>query len=168
MSKGELVKLEIRPVLKPGDVLLYASKGWIAWVIKTKTWSDINHTETYLGDELSAASRDGLGVDTYPTRWEGLKYVLRPQSTIDLAAGALWHKSVCKQGYDWLGLLASFFSQKGGSSTKMFCSEHTARLAQRFGYFPFGSAYDCDKVSPGMFKASPVYDLVWSVKQTKS
>lgn len=151
--------------LQPGDVLLYRGVGIIGWAIRTKTWSRVSHVETFIGDGKTAASRDGLGVETYNLYPEvsgkrTLEYVLRPNVPFDFAAGLAWHETVRGQKYDLLGLFFSFFSQKGGSSDKMFCSEHTSRMANRMGYFPFGE-FDCDKVSPGMFLASPLYTTIF-------
>jgi hypothetical protein len=51
-------------------------------------------------------------------------------------------------------------SKDTGSGRKMFCSEHTTRFARACGYEPFAPGYDADKVSPGMFKSSPVYTSI--------
>lgn len=158
--------------LKPGDVLLYRSNGFVGWAIRTKSWSDVNHVETYLGDGLTAASRDFYGVNTYPiyedTEKRQLMYVLRPNVPFMFSEGLAWHKKVIGQKYDLLGLFSSFFSSKGGSSTKQFCSEHAARFAKMAGYYPFGPTYDSDKVSPGMFLASPSYEVVYHRSQDLS
>lgn len=37
--------------LSPGDILCYYSPGIVAWWIRWKTWSDVNHVEMYVGDE---------------------------------------------------------------------------------------------------------------------
>lgn len=148
-------------VLKPGDILLYRTNSLVGWIIRTKTWSPVNHSETYLGSNYSAASRDGIGVDTYTTYplddgKRKLEFVCRPNVPFDFKKGKEWHEKQRGQEYDLLGLLVSFFSQKGGARTKMFCSEHTARMAREEGLALFGSVWDADKVSPGMFLASPL------------
>lgn len=152
-------------ILKPGDVLLYNGTGFISFMIRTKTWSDVSHCETYLGNGMSAASRDGIGVNTYPFRFDGLLYVLRPTVPIDFDRGLDWHQHVRGQAYDTFGLLRSFFSQGRGNIGRQWCSEHTARMANRMGYYPFHDSYDNEKVSPSMFKISPVYDHVWVARK---
>jgi hypothetical protein len=146
--------------LRPGDVLLYRGRGLFGFLIRLKTWSNVSHCEMYFGAGRSAASRDGLGVSTFPFRWTGLKYVLRPRHAVNMPAGRRWHHGVSGQKYDWLGLFIFFLAAKQGHLDKMFCSEHTARLANAMGYKPFGEM-DCDRISPGMFLASPAYDIVW-------
>jgi hypothetical protein len=138
--------------IHPGDVLLYRGRGLFSFIIRLKTWSDVSHCETYMGSGRSAASRDGLGVDTYPFRWTGIH--------LNMPAGRRAHYGWIGQSYDWLGLLIFFLAAKQGHLDKMFCSEHTARLANAFGYKPFGTM-DCDRISPSMFLASPVYDIIW-------
>ena len=51
------IGVPIRQFLLPADILLYSSKGFVAWWIKTKTSDDVSHAELYLGDGRTAASR---------------------------------------------------------------------------------------------------------------
>lgn len=146
--------------LKPGDVLLYRGRGIFGWVIRIKTWADVSHCETYIGGGRSAASRDGKGVGTYPLRWTDLVYVYRPTVPFTLDKGIAWHAGVSGQSYDWLGLLIFFLAARGGHLDKMFCSEHTARMANKMGFKPFGE-YDCDRIAPIMFRMTPHYELIW-------
>ncbi len=152
-------------VLRPGDVLLYSGRGLYSWIIKIKTWSEISHCETYVGGGFSAASRDGKGVGTYPLRTSQLRYVLRPAGPLQLRSGLRWHASVVGQGYDWLGVIRAFISPRGrGNIGKQWCSEHTARMANKMGLRPFGS-YDAEKVSPRDFLTSPYYRVVWDARE---
>lgn len=146
--------------IHPGDVLLYRGLGLFGFLIRLKTWSHVSHCETYFGGGRNAAARDGIGVDTFPFRWTGLKYVLRPRRPFGINLGRRWHHGVTGQKYDWLGLLIFFLAANQGHLDKMFCSEHTARLANAMGYEPFGKM-DCDKISPGMFLATDAYEIVW-------
>lgn len=141
----------------PGDVLLYKSKGFFPWAIRVKTWSDVNHTETYLGATESAASRDGRGVNTYPFRFDGLKYICRPQVPFNIEIGRIWHETTIGQEYDFKGLLVFYLAVASGDNNKMFCSEHTTRMANVMGIFPFGRYFDADCVAPGYFKATDKY-----------
>lgn len=149
------------PILKPGDVLLYAPSGVFGHLIAIKTWTKISHVETYLGNNESAASRDGIGVDTYPLRIADLAYVLRPKREPNLAAGLRWHEPTRGQKYDWKGLLVFTLAVKQGAKDRMFCSEHTTRLQRAMGITPFAKQWDADRVAPANFLMSPVYHWVW-------
>jgi len=151
--------------LFPGDVLLYSRGGFYGWLIKHKTASPFTHTETYIGDGLTAASRNGKGVNSYEFDPSGLALVLRPNlpHPEDFPAGLKWHNSCIGQGYDWLGVFRAFLSPLGrGNIGRQWCSEHTARFAKKSGYFPFGQAFDSEKVAPADFLKSPDYTIVWA------
>ena len=117
--------------IRPGDTLLYSGTGLVDWVIRTKTWSKFSHCEFYDGSGYSLASRNGIGVNKYPVRTNGLLAVYRLRAGIpfDLNAARAWFSTVDGQGYDWLGLL-SFTSARlqGKDNGRMFCSEVMARL----------------------------------------
>lgn len=162
-------KQQLLAFLKPGDILLYDTSGFIGWAIRTKTYSDVSHAETYIGNGQSAASRGpnrdkatGLvGVRTYPLRIDQLKYVYRPIGPFNFEAGLAWHNSVIGQGYDFLGLLTGFYTAGGhGAEGKQFCSEHACRFAKHEGLALFPADYDCDKVSPGDLKKTTGLKLV--------
>lgn len=153
---------------RPGDVLLYESKGFTGWAIRTKTASNVTHTECYLGNGLSAASRNGIGVDTYPFRHDGLLMVLRPRKPFRIDLAVAWHLSVIGQGYDWLGLfsftMAGFISSRG----KQFCSAHTTRFQRSGGCEPFVVEVDAHKVAPRDFCFSSAYRVTWKApKETR-
>lgn len=149
-----------KPVtLIPGDVLLYNSGGLFPWAIRVKTWSDVNHVETYIGNAESVGSRERYGVNTYALRFKGLRYVCRPTVPFRLDHGMLWHKGVIGQKYDYKGLLVFYLAVKAGDNNRMFCSEHTTRMANVMGIFPFGRRYDADRVAPAHFLATDKYEV---------
>lgn len=151
----------LEEVLQPGDILLYSGKSWFSWWIKIKTWSDVSHCETYIGNGATAGSREPWGVQTFtPLRRQNLKYVYRPTVPFDMKKGLEWHDSVVGQGYDFLGLFVFYLAASAGRSNKMFCSEHSARMANEMGIRPFGDC-DCDRIAPGQFKATPCYRLLY-------
>jgi hypothetical protein len=151
----------LEEILQPGDVLLYSGNGLVGWWIKIKTWSDVSHCETYIGEDMTAGSREPFGVRTFqPVRRKNLKYVYRPTVPFDFKKGWKWHKTVVGQRYDFLGLLVFYLAAKSGRMDRMFCSEHTARMANEMGIMPFGSC-DCDRIAPGQFKATPAYRLLY-------
>lgn len=101
-----------------------------------------------------------MGVDTYPLRTSGLLYILRPVVPFDIDAGRQWHEGCRGQGYDTFGLLRAFFTPKGrGNIGKQWCSEHTARMAKKMGYLPFGD-FDSEKVAPADFLKATCYQSI--------
>lgn len=147
---------------QPGDILLYAPSGVFGWLIAIKTWNKVSHVETYLGNGLSAASRDGIGVATYPVRTNGLVMVRRPIRDLNMEAALAWHNQCIGQKYDWKGILVFTLAVKNGSKDKMFCSEHATRFARQGGLEPFSRDYDADRVAPANFLTSGAYYTQWS------
>lgn len=162
IAQQGLFSARLRALLAPGDVILYNGTGFFSWLIRTKTWSDVSHVETYIGMGFSAASRDGKGVNTYPLRLDGIQYILRPTMPIDYVKGMNWHASVKGQGYDWLGLLA-FVNVDKDDRNKMFCSEHATYLARAFGLEPFVASLPAVKVAPATFLLSRAHVLIATV-----
>lgn len=147
--------------IQPGDVLLYSGHNFNAWVISVKTWSKVTHCELALGGDLTAASRDGEGVNTYPIRREELAYILRPDTPLDMTGVKAFHAACIGQAYDWWGLLR-FFTLGEQSQDKQFCSEYVTRLLRHGRLEPFQDAYDADLVSPGMFLCCSRLVRIWS------
>lgn len=153
----------ILPSLRPGDLLLYRRSGFWSWAIRVKTWSDISHVETYLGDGKTHAARDGIGVGVFPISFDGLVKVRRPLQPFSLEAAKPYIVKTEGQKYDWFGLLR-FFTVGKQSQTKQFCSEDATRLARAGGVTPFAEDLDADLVSPGELDATPAYKTVFNLK----
>lgn len=153
--------------LKPGDCLLYSPKksSVFGWLISIKTWHRISHCECYIGDGYSAASRDGMGVNVYPVRLEGLNKVYRPKAEykFSLAKAIQWFLLEAKgQKYDWIGLLRFTWGQpyvNGAKNNRQFCSEFLTRFYRAGGLDPFNDE-DADAVPPYLFSISPVFEKV--------
>lgn len=123
--------------LQVGDCLLYAPVGFYGWVIATKTWHKVAHCEVYSAVDRSWASRDGQGVDWYPTRTSQLTAVLRPTAKLDLDKANRWAVSKMGTPYGWLELL-NFVGvpvHRGG----MFCSQFLVEYYRAGGWeiFPY-------------------------------
>lgn len=156
---------ELAPPLKPGDVLLYARTGFFNWVIHHATNAPVSHTEVYVGDNKTAASRNGIGVDIYDFDPSGLAVVLRPKRKIALWKALRYQQSVLKQGYDWTGLLRAFVQNKWGrNNTKQWCSENTTNVQRAGGIEPFTPDVPADMVAPGDFLKSAAYTHVWKAE----
>jgi hypothetical protein len=169
---GEPPKLD---QLLPGDVLLYQGKGLMSRLIMIKTWSHFSHCEIFdsydreLGNAVSLASRDGIGVDRFVFRERGLMAILRPAAppALDMERGRKWFREgdggpVPKgQKYDWLGLWSFYNAKRQGSKKpEMFCSEFVVRYFKKSGYQLFFG--DSDAVSPGMLWTNPLLKTVWA------
>lgn len=147
--------------LQPGDCLLYKAKGIFGWLISIKTWHAVSHCEVYVGSGLSVASRDGIGVNRYPVRLEGLITVLRPKEPFQIAQAMRWFWGVQGQKYDWLGLLRFAWRSKvvpDNLDNRMFCSEFATRFYRAGGLDPFNGG-DADAIAPFQFRLSPVFDV---------
>lgn len=154
------------PELRPGDCLLYFSRhSLMDWCVAIKTWNLVSHVEIYRGEGMSVASRNGIGVNLYNLRRDGLAYVLRPREDsgpLDVTKSQSWFfRTAQGQGYDWLGLLCFTLAVHQGAPDKMFCSEFATRWYRAGGFRPFAEAYDADLVAPAQFLQSPAFEPVW-------
>jgi len=151
-------------ILVPGDCLLYQGSSLFSWAIRVKTFSYISHVECFIGNKRALASRDGEGVSNYPLRLDGLVEVLRPNDIFDLDAGIAWYGTVKGRPYDWKQLFT--FLKAGRSALEneeaFFCSEFANAFYRKCGLHPFSRTYPSTAVSPGMFRASPHFDVVWT------
>jgi hypothetical protein len=148
-------------ILQPGDTLLYFSHDLLDWIIAVKTWTPVAHVEIYVGDGMSIASRNGIGVNHYPLRNQGLAYVLRPNVLFNLERGMEFFRSVQGEKYDWLGLLCFTLAVKQGSLDRMFCSEFWTRFIRKCGIEVFNPEWDADKVPPAFCLVTPTHDVIW-------
>jgi hypothetical protein len=148
--------------LASGDVLLFRRRGPFNWLIEHATNSCVSHTEVVVGDDQTAACRNGVGVDLYPLDLAGLAVVLRPKTPFDVTAAVAYQRSVLKQRYDWTGLVRAFAQNKWGrNNTKQWCSENTTLVQRAGGIEPFGEWIPADMVAPGAFLLSAAYHHVW-------
>lgn len=155
--------------LQPGDCILYRpqplSRGFIGWLfgrlIAIKTWNNISHVEIYVGDGMSVAARDGVGVNRFVTRWHGMARVLRPACSVFMPDAMTWFGGVRGQKYDWKGLLCFTLAVKQGSRDRMFCSEFATRF-YRAGHIQVFGQYDADHVAPAQFLMSDDFDEIFN------
>lgn len=152
-------------ILQPGDVLLYyTTHDLVDTIIAEKTGKDVGHVERYAGDNQSFASRNGVGVNLYPLRLDGLICVRRPYKAIDFTAGVAWFNKVAKgQGYDFEGLLSFTSFIKHGHDGQMFCSEFSVNFDRACGFEPFNSDQPAFETSPRDLWISGAYTTVWKL-----
>lgn len=154
--KGNIVK---------GDILMYDRNGIVNRFIRLKTGSCYSHCEVYVGNSRTYASRNGIGVDEYELRTDGLVAIYRPLATFYKDSGEEWFQNVARgQKYDWFGLVAFWFARlQGSKNRKMFCSEFVIRYMRACHVYIFSDEADADAVSPGMITFSNDVKRVWSI-----
>jgi hypothetical protein len=159
----------LKSLLRPGDILLYDKNTLFNWLIKLKRGEHYAHVEVFKGGDRSLASRNGIGVNEYPLRFDGLAAIYRVTEPFEFEMGYRWFLDEAKgQGYDWLGL-ASFIWAKwqGRENGKMFCSEFVVRFFRKMGVALFSAETDADAVSPGMIPYSQSVKNIWKRKDKK-
>lgn len=155
--------------IKPGDTILYNTPwDFVDWAIRVKTWSVAAHCEGYVGNGLSVASRNGIGVGEYDFRKEGVVAVLRPVHPFNIDKAMEWFKTVDGQGYDFLGLMAFFLAARQSSPDKMFCSEFLTNWYRAGGFQVIQKNWDADKVAPGNFLMTNALDWVYIAPECHS
>jgi hypothetical protein len=154
-----------RPELRAGDVLLYRGDGFFSWAIRLRTWHlERNapvHVEVSLGPAGAVASRNGLGVARYPTRYDGLAYVLRPTVPFDVLRALDWFTREANGArYGWLELLAFYgLDVRAGG---WFCSEFATEFLREGGVRVFNDE-PAIKIAPVTFLLSELLQVVWSL-----
>lgn len=131
--------------LKAGDCLLYKPTGFFGRLISLKTWHPISHVEVFVDKEnggMSVASRDGKGVNFYPTRTAQLVHVLRPNVSLDLAVGLRYARRMIGTPYGWADL-ANFVGWNIDSKG-IVCSPFATEFYRACGWniFPLDEAND--------------------------
>ncbi len=152
-------------LMQPGDLLTYGPSGIFGWIIRIKTWHPIAHVETYIGNGMSVASRDEIGVGQYPLRLEQLNGIYRPKEAFNLQKGLDWFKTVNGQKYDWFGLLCFTDLIDRGSKNKMFCSEFCTNLYREMGIEPISIHERPEEVAPFELAESPSFTRIWAAPE---
>lgn len=144
--------------LKPGDVLLYKPTSIYGWIIRVKTWHSVSHVEIYLGNGKSSASRDGIGVNIYPLRLDGLTCVMRPKQAFDTQKATAFTKSHAGTPYGWLDLLN--FTGLRIHTKGIVCSPWVTEVL-RNNNIPIFNDEDSDLIAPFQFLDSELLSIVW-------
>lgn len=165
------MKFDIKS-LQAGDSCLYYGytlpdvagnhAGFVDWGIAVKTGYWFSHVELYAGAGLSFASRNGIGVNRYQFRYEGLVCVRRPLALLDLATANEWFANTARgQKYDFKGLMCFYLAVREGSPRKMFCSEFELRYYRKASFQPVHCEVDADRTPPAMSWISDAFSTVW-------
>jgi hypothetical protein len=151
-------------ILQFGDVLLYYSHDLADDIIAEKTGKKVCHVERFTGDGKSWASRNGIGVNEYPLRLDGLVCVRRPPAgALNEAAVRNYLTTVKGWPYDFLGLLTATSLVNHGEDGKMFCSEFSVNFDRAGGYEPFNADQPAFETYPRDLWLASAYQTVWKL-----
>lgn len=143
-------------------MLLYKPSGLIGDLICLKTWSRFSHCEVACADGKSVASRDGIGVGVYPTRYHDLGAVLRPVEWFDYFTAMGWFFAKANgQKYAFLSLFAFWFAKWKADPKRMFCSEFATNFYRAGGLHLLHPEWSADQVAPGTFMMLPTLEHLW-------
>ena len=156
-------------VLQSGDVLLYYTPDIVDFIIAEKTGHRVGHVERYATSGLSMASRNGVGVNIYPLRLDGLVSIRRPIGQFNFEKGYDWFNNgvdengikIKGQGYDFDGLVSFTSFVDRGHAGQMFCSEFSVNFDRACGYASFNPAQGAWSISPAAILLSGAYETVW-------
>ena len=99
---------------------------------------------------------------------KNLGMIRRRYSAWDREKSDSYWARVCDQGYDYVGILWSFFARRQGrENNSMFCSEYIIRddrQACEGPTFLMSDETDADGVSPADIVRSPASYVVWMAK----
>jgi hypothetical protein len=149
--------------LCPGDILLYNTSDFTDDIIDWKTGDDVAHIEIYVGNGLSWASRNGIGVNEYPYRPQGLMYVRRPVPSFDLVKARLWFEDGVKGLPYGFGDLLETMNIKNNLAG-VDCSHFAAACMEASGCHQFDVNYPKNKITPRDFKISTQSFEIWPLK----
>lgn len=151
--------------IQPGSVLLYNTPDDLVDEIITRT-GPAAHVEFYEGGGQSLASRNGVGVNRYPYRVEGLLAVLPIKTgwnspTDYVKRFSTWFETVKGQGYDWKGLEGFVVDSVTQSQAHWFCSAFVAKGSQMAGFPLFNSMWSPSLITPSDYFKTPVLKWQW-------
>jgi hypothetical protein len=143
--------------IKPGSILLYSTNDLIDDVIGVT--GPAKHVELYRGNGQSLASRNGLGVNQYAFRDEGLIGVL--ESQVDVDKFCAWFDTVRGDGYDWQGLEGFVVDKVTQQPLHWFCSAFVAKGCDRAGSPLFNPLWNPSLITPSDFLKSVALHWRW-------
>lgn len=153
--------------LLPADMLLYYTEDIVDRVIAEKTGYRLGHVERYAGGGQSLASRNGIGVDVYPLRLDGLVCMRRPIGPFNFDKGMAWFNQapplpmIKGQSYDWEGLLTFTSITTQGEEGKMFCSEFSINFDRACDFVPCNPTVPAYEIAPAHLRLLPTFQTIW-------
>lgn len=155
--------MSIEPAdLLPGDALLYSPSSIFGRAIAWMTAGDISHIEIYKGGGISYASRDGVGVNEYPLRMDGLKEVRRSTRPLNMGAMAIAFSRLKGHKYDNSTILKFVtFGKLGGKTMAEVCSEAATILYRAAGLHRLFGDQQPDEITPRDFQKAEALRQIW-------
>ncbi len=145
-----------------GDILLYNTQDIVDKIIDLKTAGDVAHVEIYVGDGWSVASRNGVGVNLYPSRLNDIRKVRRLQVPFELSNAMLWFNNGIKGlPYGFTGLLE--FENIDWPGKGLFCSQFATMFLAAGGAPMFADDFHPVKVCPFDFEKTRQAATIYSV-----
>ena len=148
-------------LLLPGDAILYLPTSFFGYGIAIKTFTWRSHVEVYIGDKLSIASRDGVGVGEYKLRETDIGTVLRPTQEMNFKEGLRYFDSVEGEKYDMRAIMCFLMLARSGEGKRQICSEFATNFYRKCGLTPFHEEWPADRTPPSYFLASPNFKVIW-------
>lgn len=139
--------------LQVGDICLYSTRDLVDDIVEWKTGSDVAHVELYVGNGVSWASRNGIGVNAYPFRPFGLVKVRRLKFNFNIDKATIWFDKTQKgQPYGFGDILANenIVTKWPGED----CSHFVAEACEQGECPQFDSIFPKSKIAPGHFEMS--------------
>lgn len=150
-------------LLQPGDCILYRPVDVFDWAVALKTWTRVSHVEVYVGNRYSVASRNGKGVDEYPTRETDVAAVRRPGPDFDLERAMRWFDACARgQKYGWRTLLSFALMNSSPVEGHMICSEFAAEFYKAGGLPLFASDWPSYRTPPSLEVATAALTTIWN------
>lgn len=124
------------------------------------------HVEIYEGNGQSLASRNGVGVNRYPFRAEGLMAVLVPKTILDTTNDFIdrftaWFETVKGDAYDWNGLAGFAVDSVKQQKDHWFCSAFVAKGCEMAGFPVFNPLWSPSLITPSDFLKSAALRWQW-------
>ena len=132
-----------------GDFCLYHTPKFTNDIIDIKTASLVDHIECYIGNGLSLASRNGIGVNVYDFRLEGLVVVRRPTLVFNRQLVMDWFETIRGAPYGWGDIIAQ--ANIVTSLPGYDCSHFCACLADKGLLGLFADDFPRNKITPRDF-----------------
>jgi len=140
----------IQPIekdLQKGDLLVFSRRELFDSIIKIKTWSQATHTEIYIGNGSTVASRNGIGCNIYTLDLNGIYCVLRPVQPFDLDKALLTFNTKYRGlPYGWKALFSFVLIDLHDNG--IFCSELSTLVYRAGGFEPFNANVKANTVAP--------------------
>jgi hypothetical protein len=151
-------------ILQIGDIMLYSTSDIVDELIEWKEADNVAHIEIYMGNNFSWASRNGIGINEYPTRLSGLVEVRQPSGIFDIADATQWFNNGVKGAPYGFGDILDVLGIKVDFLRGIDCSHFAAALCEVGNIPQFDSTYAKNTLTPSDFRKVRESVTVWNNK----